>query len=214
MKRIYFTFALIVLMFTYAYAQEQEAFLPHTGIGFVPQYAISGGLRFDIDKSISKTSNQWLIISPQFFVLSGMKFNHDIKQLTGLGLDLKHRIYLKPNSIKPLGFYAEYGVVCQYFSITDNRQYTDSYSDNGVGYYEVVNGEVHSNLYKFGGNFHLGYQWLVSDKIFFDVYSGAGIRLSHNSNLKGLDAWYNNSWIDYGYSGTLLDGGFRVGFYF
>ena len=180
----------------------------------MPQYAILGGLRFDIDRSISKTSNQWLIISPQFFVVTGTKYNHDFKQLTGVGLDLKHKIYLKPNSMKPLGFYAEYGVMCQYFSITDNQQYTESYSDNGVNYYEVVDGEKTSNLYKFGGNFHMGYQWLVNDKIYFDIYTGAGIRVSYNSNLKGFDTWYNHFWIDYGYSGTLLDGGFRVGLYF
>ncbi len=214
MKKSYFIFTLVTLIFSYASAQEQETFLPRTGIGFVPQYTISGGLRFDIDRIISKNSNQWLIISPQFFVLTGMKYDHDFDNLTGVGLDLKHKIYFKPNSMKPLGFYAEYGVMFQYFSITDNRQYTDSYSENGVNYYEVVEGKVNTNLYKFGGNFHLGYQWLFGDKVYFDIYTGAGIRLSYNNNLKGLDAWYNNYWTDYGYSGTLLDGGFRVGFYF
>jgi hypothetical protein len=214
MKKFYFIFSLFTLICSCVSAQELEAFIPRTGIGFVPQYTISGGLRFDIDRSISKTSSQWLIISPQVYVFSGTKYDHDFKELTGAGLDVKHKIYFKPNSLKPLGFYAEYGVMFQYFSITENRQYTDSYTENGVDYYEVVEGEVHSDLYKTGANFHMGYQWLVSDKVYFDVYAGAGIRISHNSNLDGLDTWYNNYWTDYGYSGTLLDGGFRVGFYF
>lgn len=214
MKKSLLIISFAVLFSLCAFAQEKEIFGSRTGIGFVPQYTISGGLRFDVDRSISKTSNQWLIISPQFFVFTGMKYDHNFKELTGVGLDVKHKIYFTPNSMKPLGFYAEYGVIFQYFSIIENRQYTDSYTENGVDYYEVVEGEVNTNLYKFGGNFHLGYQWLVGDKVYFDIYTGAGIRNSHNSNLDGLDTWYNNYWVDYGYSGTLLDGGFRVGFYF
>ncbi len=214
MKKLFLILSLATAIVSCGYAQEKETFIARTGIGFVPQYTISGGLRFDIDRSISKISNQWLIISPQFFVFSGMKYDHDIKELTGVGLDVKHKIYFIPNSMKPLGFYAEYGVMFQYFSITENRLYTQAYSENGIDYYEVVEGEVNSNLYKFGGNFHLGYQWLIGDKVYFDIYTGAGIRLSHNSNLDGFDTWYNNYWTDYGYSGTLLDGGFRVGFYF
>ena len=38
--------------------------------------------------------------------------------LTGVGLDIKHKIYLKPDSMKPQGFYAQYGIMFQYFSIT------------------------------------------------------------------------------------------------
>jgi len=202
------------LVATFGFAQEKETFGLRTGIGFVPQYTISGGLRFDIDISLSKSSNQWLIISPQVFALTGMRYDHDFEELTGLGLDIKHKIYLNPNSMKPLGFYAQYGVMFQYFSITENRQYTELISENGIEYYEVVEGELNTKLYKMGGNFHLGYQWLVGDKVYFDIYTGAGIRISHNNHNEGFDTWYNNYWVDYGYSGTLLDAGFRVGFYF
>jgi hypothetical protein len=214
MKNLYLILLLTILFTSCVFAQEKEPFGSRTGVGFVPQYTISGGLRFDIDRSLSKTSNQWLIISPQVFMLTGMRYDHDFEQLSGVGLDIKHKIYLKPNSMKPQGFYAQYGIMFQYFSITDNRQYTTPYTENGVPYYEVVEGELDTKLYKYGGNFHLGYQWLVGDKVYFDIYTGAGIRISHNNHNEGFDTWYNNFWVDYGYSGTLLDGGFRVGFYF
>lgn len=214
MKNLYLILLLTILFTDCGFAQEVETFSLRTGIGFVPQYTISGGLRFDIDRSISKTSNQWLIISPQVFMLTGMRYDHDFEQLSGVGIDLKHKIYLKPNSMKPQGFYAQYGIMFQYFSITDNRQYTAPYTENGVPYYEVVEGELDTKLYKAGGNFHLGYQWLVGDKVYFDIYTGAGIRISHNNHNEGFDTWYNNYWVDYGYSGTLLDAGFRVGVYF
>ena len=214
MKKFILILSIITLVASYGFTQDMEVFGSRTGVGFVPQYTISGGLRFDIDRSISKTSNQWLIISPQVFMLTGMRYDHDFEQLSGVGMDLKHKIYLKPNSMKPLGFYAQYGIMFQYFSITENRQYTESYIENGNEYYEVVEGELDTKLYKYGGNFHLGYQWLVGDKVYFDIYTGAGIRISHNNHTEGLDTRYNNYWVDYGYSGTLLDAGFRVGVYF
>jgi hypothetical protein len=214
MRNVLFTALIITIVSYLGFAQEKETFGPRLGVGFVPQYIISGGIRFDIDRSISKTSNQWLIVSPQVFMVTGGRYGHEFEELSGLGMDIKHKIYLKPNNMKPHGFYAQYGVMFQYFSIIENRQYTESYIENGIEYYEVVVGEVNTKLYKYGGNFHLGYQWLVGDKVYFDIYTGAGIRISHNNQTEGLDTWYNDYWVDYGYSGTLLDAGFRVGFYF
>lgn len=214
MKKLLLILSLSAIFTTCGFAQEKEIFGSRLGIGFVPQYTISGGMRFDIDRSISKTSNQWLIFSPQVYMLTGSRYGHEIEELSGLGLDMKHKIYLKPNSMKPQGFYAQYGIMFQYFSITENREYSASYIENGVEYYGVEQGELNTKLYKFGGNFHLGYQWLVGGKVYFDIYTGAGIRISHNNHNEGFDTWYNNYWVDYGYSGTLLDAGFRVGFYF
>ena len=214
MKKFIFIFCFFYSFCFFSEAQDVEPFGPRLAVGFVPQYTISGGMRFDIDRSISKTSGQWLIFSPQVFMVTGSRYNHDLKDLWGVGMDIKHKIYLKPGSMKPRGYYVQYGVMFQYFSITENREFTVPYSENGVEYFGVVKGELNTRLNKYGGNFHLGYQWLIGDKVYFDVYTGAGIRISHNSHLEGFDAWYNNSWIDYGYSGTLLDAGFRVGVYF
>jgi hypothetical protein len=214
MKKLFLILILLLSFSAVVSAQDLVSFGSRTGFGFVPQYTISGGMRFDIDRSVSKTSNQWLIISPQVFMVSGYRFGHEFKDVWGTGMDVKHKIYLKPNSMKPEGFYVQYGVMFQYFSITGNHQYSGTYIEDGVQYTGVFEGEIQTNLYKFGGNFHLGYQWLIGDKVFFDIYTGAGIRISHNNRNEGFDTWYNNSWIDYGYSGTLLDGGFRVGVYF
>jgi len=211
-------FAVILFFLTslasLGFAQEKATFGIRTGIGFVPQYAISGGMRLDIDFSLSKTSNQWLLVSPQVFWVTGGRYGHDFESLYGAGIDVKHKIYLKPESMKPQGVYVQYGTMFQYFSITDYQEYTETYIENGIEYYTVTEGEVTIGLYKFGGNFHLGYQWLIGDKVYFDTYAGAGIRISHNSLNEGFDTLYNDFWVDYGYSGTLLDAGFRVGVYF
>lgn len=214
MKKLVFTFSLVLLLSSVSLAQDSETFTPRIGLGFVPQYTISGGLRFDVDYSLSETSNQWLIVSPQVFMVTGGRYGHEFEDLWGLGMDVKHKIYLKPATMKPQGFYIQYGAMFQYFSINESRQYTESYIENGIEYYGVSEGLINTKLYKYGGNFHLGYQWLVGDKVYFDIYSGAGIRISHNNRNEGFDTWYNDYWVDYGYSGTLLDAGFRVGFYF
>jgi hypothetical protein len=214
MKKVFLILCFVLSVTTFCLAQEMKPFSPRVAVGFVPQYTISGGLRFDIDRSISKTSNQWLVFSPQVFMVTGSRYGHDFEDLSGVGMDVKHKIYLKPGSMKPSGYYVQYGIMFQYFSINEYREYTESYIEDGAEYYEVVEGELNTRLYKYGGNFHLGYQWLVGDKVYFDIYAGAGIRISHNNHNDGFDTWYNNYWVDYGYSGTLLDGGFRVGVYF
>jgi len=214
MKKLFLILYVGVTISSSCYAQDVEKFAPRRAVGFVPQYTITGGLRFDIDLSLSKASNQWLILSPQVYVVTGTRFSHDFKEMWGVGLDVKHRIFLRPFSMKPRGYYVQYGGMFQYFSMTDNRQYVEPYTEDGVQYYSVVQGEINTKVYKFGGNFHLGYQWLIGDKVYFDIYTGAGIRISHNNHNDGFDNWYNNAWADYGYSGTLLDGGFRVGVYF
>lgn len=195
-------------------AQKTVEFPYSAAFGMVPQYTASGGLRFDIDMRISKKSNQWLIVSPQVYMLSGDRFLHDINELTGFGLDVKHKIYIKPNAMKPEGFYVQYGVMFQHFAITDERYHSYSYIENGVEYFGVTYGETKTQLNKFGGNFHLGYQWIVGDRIYVDLYAGPGIRLSKNNISDGFDTLFNDYWVDYGYSGTLLDAGFRIGFYF
>jgi len=214
MNKYLFFIVIIIFPGSRLLAQQKEDVMLRSGIGFVPQYTIQGGFRFDFDQRLSKTSNQWLSISPQVFMVSGNRFNHSIKSMVGLGMDIKHKIYLNPANMNPQGYYFQYGGMFQFFSITDTRDYLKSYIENEVEYYGVVNGEITTKLYKFGGNFHLGYQWLIGDKLYVDIYTGAGIRISHNNRNNGFDTWFNNSWVDYGYSGTLLDGGFRVGFCF
>jgi hypothetical protein len=214
MNRFYILLIVLSLFSFVSQAQEENVFNKQTGIGFVPQYTISGGLRMDIDFSISKTSSQWLIISPQVFWVTDSRYGHDFESLKGVGLDVKHKIYLKPESMDPEGFYVQYGAMAQYFSIVDTRQYGEYYEENGVTYYGISEGEIETRLLKVGGNFHLGYQWLIGQSAYLDVYSGPGIRISHNNRTEGFDTWYNDSWVDYGYSGTLLDAGFRLGFYF
>lgn len=213
------TISTLVVLFFFCTTQvkSQDAMpaskLRNNGIGFLPQYTITGGFRFDYDRRLSPKSNQWIIASPQIYMVTNGRLGHGFKELNGFGLDLKHRIFLSDNTLRPTGFYFQYGPMFQHFVITDIRTFSESYIEDGVEYYSVKTGEVKTSLNKFGGNFHLGYQWLLGDKAYLDIYTGAGVRISFDNRNEGFSPWYNNNWIDYGYSGTLLDGGLRIGFY-
>ena len=176
----------------------------------MPQYTIVSGLRIDIDKSISKDKLQWLSFSPQVYVSWNSTFA-EYDEMWGLGLDVKHRVYLNRKFTKPEGFYFQYGPGFQFFSINDNREYFESYIEDGNEYWRITTGEITTKLFKVGGNLHLGYQSMIGDKVLVDFYLGSGIRLSFDDHNDGLHPWYNNLWISPGYSGTLLDAGMRIG---
>ncbi len=215
MQRIVLMIFLLATCFTFRGNAQEEipaGKLRNNGIGFLPQYSISGGFRFDYDRRLSPKSNQWVIVSPQIFMVTNGRFGHEFKELFGYGLELKHRIFLSENTLDPKGFYFQYGPMFQHFSIVNTRTFTESYIENGTVYYTVKTAEVTSKLNKFGGNFHLGYQWLLGQKAYLDLYVGPGLRISFDDRTEGFSKWLNDAWIDYGYSGTLLDGGLRLGF--
>lgn len=210
MKIRYLTIILTlgILYSSAIHAQDQKKV--RTGLGFTPQSTFVGGMRFEIDKRIGKNQGQWIIFSPQVFAL----WDRDFNSLWGLGLDVKHRIFLKDGVVNPEGFYFQYGPVFHYYTIDSYRSYTEPYIVDGVEYYRLKEGDLKISLYKFGANFNVGYQLLLGNKVYLDFYVGSGIRLSMDNRNSGFHPWYNDWWGDYGYSGTLLDAGIRAGFFF
>lgn len=195
---------------------QEKPLLPtyNNALGYVPQYMITGGLRIDYDRRLNTEKNQWVIASPSIYWITGYRLGHEIHDLKGIGLDLKHRVFVTENKNRPRGFYFEYGPTVQLFEVTDVRDYVAPYEENGIQYYTIVNGEYKTRLTKVGVNLHIGYQGLIGQKIYYDLYAGPGIRLSFDNRNPGFTNALNDIWIDYGYSGTLLDGGVRVGFLF
>jgi hypothetical protein len=193
-----------------AFAQNNEAKTYNTTISLVPQYTIVNGFRLDIDKPVSKDHLQWISFSPQVYVSWQSNLtNYD--QMWGLGMDIKHRIYLNKEVIKPKGLYFQYGPGFQFFSIDDVREYSESFLEDGIEYWRVASGSLNTKVYKVGGNIHLGYQSMIGDKVLVDFYLGSGIRLSFDNRNDGLHPWFNSWWGSPGYSGTLLDAGLRIG---
>jgi hypothetical protein len=178
----------------------------------VPQYAFVNGFRPDFDFRLGKAKNQWLIVSPQIYLSSERNGLFKYNNMWGTGLEIQHRHYLKAGNNQPEGAYLGYGPVFQHFSIDEERLYSEKVIENGIEYTFIKYGPVTTNINKFGFTLTSGYQALISNVVYFDFYIGAGIRLSFDdSGTSGFSRIYNGWYGGYGYSGTMITAGVRVG---
>jgi len=210
-----FSFLLIItltLASNMLFAQDEPSLIRNRAIGMVPQYAITNGLRIDFDHRLTKSKPQWLIMSPQIYLASDEPELWDYNSMWGLGLELQYRYYLKPDVLHAKGAYMGCGPSFHFFSIDDERFFSEKIIEDGIEYSVVRYGKVTTDVYKIGLTANAGYQFLVNEVLYFDFYVGAGIRLSFdNLEPAGLHKIYNDWWGDYGYSGTLLTFGMRLG---
>ncbi len=192
-------------------ATEQKSSPPikKWGIGIVPQYAITSGTRIDIDFRLPGR-NQWLVVAPQFYLVTENSGLWSFNEMTGAGLDLQHRLYLGQRP-EPRGPWVGYGPVFQYRSVTDDGVAAYHFREEGVDYIGVGQQEMQTGIWKTGANLLIGYQAIASRYFYFDFYLGTGIRFSFDNRTSGLHSLYNEWWGDLGYSGTLMVGGFRFG---
>jgi hypothetical protein len=207
---------IIILFFiflAFGLSGQEIAFKEKTfGIGMVPQYAFSNGTRIDFDVRLSEKGH-WLIVAPQLYISSGASGLWDYDRLFGTGLDLQHRIFLRQKP-DPLGAYLAYGLVFQHFSVRDQGLEAYGFKEGDDNYIGLNEKMIRTNIFKFGGNLIFGYQTVLSESLYLDFYLGSGIRFSYDNRKTGLHSYYNKSWVDLGYSGTLMVGGFRLGLLF
>lgn len=182
-----------------------------TGIGVVPLYAISNGMRVDLDLRLND-KNHWLVIAPQVYVSNNSNLDWDYNSMTGVGIELQHKIFLDRN-IKKVNPYFSYGPVFNYFSVKDDGLTAQAFEEDGGNYIGLAEDEVTTNIYKIGGNLIFGLHCLI-DNMYIDFYAGTGMRFSYDNKTTGLHKYYNDWWGDMGYSGTLMVGGFRFGVMF
>jgi len=217
-KYNFFLTLLIILLTGYNVAIAQTDTLRTKTISIVPQYLINKGLRIDFEKQLS--SRQWLQVAPQFYMdLKGRENSDysssdddtkDYEKMYGFGLDLNHKIFLKNNLARPFGGYVSYGASYQHFSITLKGYRWDKVEVDGLPQLKPTFAEATQTIEKIGAQLCIGAQYEIVDFLFWDIYIGLGFRYSiYNSplNIRRLE---ENLW-DYGYSGTTLIGGFRLG---
>ncbi|GEM_PF-314424 len=179
----------------------------------VPQYAVISGIRIDYERKIS-SRNQWLVFSPQYYSNSnGYSGYHD---MTGTGLNVFYKQYLwqadrkngHDHSRSKLYFSA--GPTFQYFSLLSIEEVPEEFTENGITYIQFHSEEVPTRIYKLGLNVDFGYQ-VTLNRFILDFYLGIGMRHALDENGEKMDD-LNDDWLDYGYSGALMDGGVRLGF--
>lgn len=212
MKKIISLLLLCFPLLLTSHNKTEEEFSNKTfGLSLVPQYAISNGMRIDLDFKLND-KNHWLVAAPQFYFRQNPT-TWDYNSMYGLGIELQHKIYLK-REFKYVNPYLAYGPVFNYFSVNDDGYSAYGFTENGTNYIGLEDGEMNTKIFKTGGNVIMGIHYFLLDRLFVDFYLGAGIRFSFDDKTSGFHENYNDWWGDLGYSGTLMTGGFRFGVMF
>ncbi|MCF8234737.1 MAG: hypothetical protein K9G67_10990 [Bacteroidales bacterium] len=189
--------------------QQEQKKQPGFMAGFAPYYTFINGLRLDFDFKISDAKNQWLVVSPQFYY-NDESYNWDYEEMSGVGFDLGYRLYLS-ESKRPKGPYFMPGITFQYYTVEDEIFIPVEYTENGNTYFVMEERLENSNLFKTGPNVLLGYQFLINNILYLDLYGGVAFRMSFDNRDGALQENFNYDWFDLGYQGILLNGGMRVG---
>lgn len=189
--------------------QQEQKSQPGFMAGFAPYYTFINGLRLDFDFKISDAKNQWLVVSPQFYY-NDESYNWDYEEMSGVGIDLGYRLYLS-ESKRPKGPYFMPGITFQYYAVEDEIFIPVEYTENGNTYFVMEERLENSNLFKTGPNVLLGYQFLINNILYLDLYGGVAFRMSFDNRDGALQENFNYDWFDLGYQGILLNGGMRVG---
>jgi hypothetical protein len=175
--------------------EEKVVILESKILSIVPQYFFLSGLRVDLDIKI--TNNHWLQSAPVVYV-GGRFFNRDLTNVIGVGLSLYHRYYPE------LG----YGNIPVYIAWGPGYQYTN------VGHKEYVGSlqlDRNSKIHKAAMDITVGLYTGAGKTVVFDFYMGMGIRHSFVESDATRPKKFNNFYYDYGYSGTIFLLGARIG---
>lgn len=183
-------------------------------IAIVPQYATIAGFRIDYERRI-KNNDKWLLFAPQLYLNKGNLEGYE--EMTGYGMNVYYKQFLfhsnnkNSNNISKTNIYFSIGPTFQHFSLTDVEELPVEFIQDGVTYIRFTSGEVITRINKIGANANFGLQFTFGLFI-LDIYTGIGIRYAFDEDGHLTDI-HNSQWVDYGYSGMLLDGGIRFGFF-
>lgn len=184
----------------------------------VPQYLAIEGLRIDFD--FKTDEKKWISVSPLLFLQGSEEesldldlygyYNDQREMLYGGGIEITFKRFLSKND-NATGLYLGYGPNFKFVNIDAKTNVWSEGDFNGNEIYLQAYKPNTTYISKVGANCIIGYQGEISHNVFADVFLGFGMRYSFISFKEGESYRYNSSWIDYGYSGTLLVTGFRLG---
>jgi len=170
-------------------------------VALVPQYLFVSGLRVDFEYNINK--NNWIQFAPQVYQneSSGRLINSKYRSVNGTGCMVSHKIFLYKERNSPEGAYFSYGLGYNYFDLISVNQQTNLTSTLRV---DALSSDI-----------TMGYQFIASQRLLFDIYWGLGTKYSFITHISGIGTeTYNATVYDFDYSGNRFVGGFRIGFIF
>lgn len=216
----FFIAYLVLLSATFfsGYAQTDQPLNEFEGFDnavlIVPQYAAISGIRIDYERNLN-SGNKWITISPQLYLDKNGYNNFD--QFTGFGMNVYYKLYLShsekknTNGLSRTTVYFSVGPTFQHFNLESTEEVPYESVELGITYIRYASGEVTSKINKFGATANFGLQFTF-ERFIIDFYGGIGLRYSVDEN-GDMVKYFNDDWVDLGYSGILLDGGVRLGFF-
>ena len=218
-KRIIYSVGVMAMIITSARAQDNRESKFH--IMAMPQYLIKNGLRFDIDYKVG--DGRWLIISPYLYLVDNSSvydssmyvqsvfYQPEFVKLTGYGLGLAQRHVLNRQGSVRTSVYMEYGLLCRYYSFEMDDYLWTTYTENNLNFMRRERAEYDIKVTNLGINCQFGLQHEIFDNFLIDVFVGCGMRYSIYDKPEGSSVKFNNSIFDYGFTGTMVTGGIRLG---
>lgn len=218
MKNFIFCLIIIVGYSQLVLGQEESVADPFDGfkqaVSIIPQYAAISGIRIDYERKL-KNGSKWVLFAPQLYLDNNGYQNYD--KVKGIGLNVFYKKYLhfserkNKNGLSRTTVYFSTGPTYQYYSLSTIEQMPTEFIEDGITYLGFSEQEEKTPINKIGANADFGLQFAFSSFI-LDLYGGVGIRYAIDQNGDMVD-FFNDSWVDYGYSGFILDGGVRLGFF-
>ena len=170
-------------------------------VTFVPEYMINHGVRIDYEFSVSPKN--WIVLCPQLYLndKTSSDPNNPSKynELYGAGFFAYYKKYLEKDKTDR-GLYLSYGVTYNYYYISASA------NDNG----SILDGNTTIN--KVAAEMQIGYHYRFKDFVVFDFYTGLCEQHSFKTYGGNVRNNYNNSFIDFGYSGSMMLLGMKFGF--
>ena len=223
MKKIFYFLTLLLLSSSFSTKAQMPEPKEYDFLIFgVPQYILSNGLRVDFDIHKKNTPN-WLIISPYYYFdrssvdllnLGGSEDYYDsytYDQMFGFGMGIGRKTFLSKESVSK-GFYLYYSATYKFFDIDGNNYIWFEYpGEDGFPYQRMDDIEYTMQIHSMGANATLGYQYQVFSALYIDLYIGFGVKYSYHYSPDHVTVKYNRGINDFGYTGTHVVGGIRIG---
>ena len=129
----------------------------------------------------------------------------------GFGMGIGRKTFLSKESVSK-GFYLYYSATYKFFDIDGNNYIWFEYpGEDGFPYQRMDDIEYTMQIHSMGANATLGYQYQVFSALYIDLYIGFGVKYSYHYSPDHVTVKYNRGINDFGYTGTHVVGGIRIG---
>jgi hypothetical protein len=223
MKKTIFTITLLLSGIFFSLRAQQPERKEYNFLVFgVPQYIISNGLRIDFDFH-QKEKPHWFILSPYYYFdhssvdllnLGGSQDYYDpytYDQMTGIGMGISRRTFLSKESVSH-GYYLQYGATYKYFDIDGNNfTWVEYTGDDEFPYQEMQDIKYNMYIHSLSACAIVGYQTQIIPSLYLDIYVGFGVKYAIHHSPEHVTVKYNRGVDDFGYTGTHMVGGLRIG---